>query len=278
MRSIYRQTVYRQAGFRTVCLKLDDVVQFLFWATIYSAERDCPAAFFMFRIQPLPLRREQKAQQMRTASVKTPKSRVGRPRREHADQRRDQLLDIATATFIELGYNAATVDGIALAAGVGKQTIYSRYPDKAALFSAVVKRLAERNVLEAISADTALDFEVGLRRHAAACIQTLLRPEAIALYTLLQREGQRFPELGKIFQVGASTQFIEPLADYFRQQRKRGLTRKIDPERAAKLFMHLVLGDINRCLLLSAQFPNTDEIEHYAQEITQLFLHGVSAQ
>lgn len=214
---------------------------------------------------------------MRAATAKTPQRRPGRPRREQVDARRDHLLDVATGTFIAQGYSAATMDGIALAAGVGKQTIYSRYPDKEALFSAVVKRLAERHIFDAVGAEPSADWEEDLRMRARACLQALLRPEALALYTLLQREGRRFPELVTILQSGARAQFLEPLAAYFRRQRRRGCIRKIAPERAAQLFMHLVMGEINRSLLLNLPPPAADEVDACAEEISALFLRGVAA-
>jgi AcrR family transcriptional regulator len=212
-----------------------------------------------------------------SASVRRDKPRAGRPKREHADQRLNQLLDIAIATFIDLGYSAATIDGIALAAGVGKQTIYSRYPDKEALFTAAIKRLSDRHIFEAVSADGRLGIEEGLRRRAVAFMRYLLQPDSFALYTLLKREGHRFPELSRILESAARAQFSDPLTEYFQLQCERGALKKIEPRRAARLFMHLAVGEINRCLLLNAPFPSDAQIDAHAKEITQLFLYGLSA-
>jgi AcrR family transcriptional regulator len=64
----------------------------------------------------------------------------GRPR---PGRRRDPLCDkaISTATlalFAEGGYAGVSVEGVAARAGVGKATIYRRYPDKAQLVVAAV--------------------------------------------------------------------------------------------------------------------------------------------
>jgi len=204
-------------------------------------------------------------------------SRAGRPRREHADQRHNQLLDVAITTFIEQGYSGATIDGIALAAGVGKQTIYSRYPDKEALFSAAVKRLTERHVFDEITADESLDLEESLALRAGTFMRAILKPESFALYTLLQREGHRFPELGRVLEATARIQLRSPLTRYFKHQIERGVLQKIDPSRAARLFMYLAVGEVNRCLLLNAPRPSEREIDKYAREIARLFLHGLAA-
>ncbi len=202
--------------------------------------------------------------------------RLGRPKREHADQRASALLDVAIATFIEQGYSAATIDGIALAAGVGKQTIYTRFPDKEALFSAAIVRLTERHSYVPVTADPALNLEDGLRERARAFMHNILQPESFALYTLLKREGHRFPELGRIMESAARAQFSDPLTEYIQQQYSAGRLKLVDPRQAARMFMHLAVGEINRCLLLNAPLPSEAEIDAHAHTITQVFLYGLN--
>jgi AcrR family transcriptional regulator len=58
--------------------------------------------------------------------------------------RRDRLIDVAEAEFLRNGLRAATMEGIAAAAGVSKVTVYGYFRDKDALFAAVATRLAAR--------------------------------------------------------------------------------------------------------------------------------------
>ncbi|MEO0358739.1 MAG: TetR/AcrR family transcriptional regulator, partial [Pseudomonadota bacterium] len=51
----------------------------------------------------------------------------------------DQVLDGALKVFMEHGFEGASVDEIARVAGVSKATLYSYFPDKAQLFSAVAQ-------------------------------------------------------------------------------------------------------------------------------------------
>src|SRR5436189_5026884 len=63
----------------------------------------------------------------------------GRPR----DPGRDVLILEATASMlVQKGYEQLSVEAVAAAAGVGKTTIYRRFPDKAALVSAAVEARA----------------------------------------------------------------------------------------------------------------------------------------
>ena len=72
--------------------------------------------------------------------------RYGRPPREHAGQVEERILDAAGRVFLEHGFQGASVDEIAEAASAGKPTIYARFPNKQALFTAVVaERLVRQN-------------------------------------------------------------------------------------------------------------------------------------
>ena len=53
--------------------------------------------------------------------------RPGRPRSVEADE---AILAAAFAVFAECGFDGMTVEGVAARAGVGKGTIYRRYPGK----------------------------------------------------------------------------------------------------------------------------------------------------
>lgn len=61
-------------------------------------------------------------------------SQGGRPRSAEADA---AILDAATDLFCELGYEGLSIEGVAAKAGVGKTTIYRRYPTKLDLVMAV---------------------------------------------------------------------------------------------------------------------------------------------
>src|ERR1700678_761109 len=67
--------------------------------------------------------------------------RYGRPPREHAGQVEERILDAAGRVFLEHGFQGASVDEIAEVASAGKPTIYARFPNKQALFTAVIERL-----------------------------------------------------------------------------------------------------------------------------------------
>jgi AcrR family transcriptional regulator len=67
--------------------------------------------------------------------------------RLHAEERRQQLINVATRLFAESGYDATTTAAIAGAAGVTEPVLYRHFPSKQALFLTVV-RTASKQALE----------------------------------------------------------------------------------------------------------------------------------
>ncbi len=62
--------------------------------------------------------------------MKQQKVRLGRPRSQETDQ---AILETALRLVSAKGFRAVTVDQIAAKAGVGKMTVYRRYPNKSTL-------------------------------------------------------------------------------------------------------------------------------------------------
>src|SRR5262249_39991554 len=64
----------------------------------------------------------------------------GRPPKERAGEVEERILDAAHKIFLARGFEGASVEEIAEAARAGKPTIYARFGDKRALFTAVMMR------------------------------------------------------------------------------------------------------------------------------------------
>ena len=59
-------------------------------------------------------------------------------------QRREQLLDVGRSLFAERGYDGASVEELALRAGVSKPVVYQHFGGKEGLYAVVVHREVER--------------------------------------------------------------------------------------------------------------------------------------
>lgn len=75
-------------------------------------------------------------------------------REQYAEQTRQAVLDAAEAAFAERGFAATSITDIAETARVTKGAVYHHFPDKRALFEAVLNRCdeaAQRNVFDAVA-------------------------------------------------------------------------------------------------------------------------------
>jgi AcrR family transcriptional regulator len=70
-----------------------------------------------------------------------------------ADQRRQQLLDVAREVFAERGFHATSMDDIAETAGVTKPVLYQHFPSKRALYVELLSDTGEQ-LLRALTTAT----------------------------------------------------------------------------------------------------------------------------
>lgn len=101
-----------------------------------------------------------------------PKRRRGRP--SHAvpselyETRREEILQAARAVFMGCGYDAASLDDIAQAAGISKPSLYYYFPSKAHVFYELARQRLDEHVLllAAIAAEPDPKKRlIGLMRH-----------------------------------------------------------------------------------------------------------------
>jgi AcrR family transcriptional regulator len=71
-------------------------------------------------------------------------------RRLRSNERREQLLSVAATLFAASGYDATTMDQVALAAGVTKPLLYQHFESKHALYEEIVTAAATA-LLDALS-------------------------------------------------------------------------------------------------------------------------------
>jgi len=98
-------------------------------------------------------------------------SEVGRARRTRlsAGQRRETILEAATEVFAASGYRAGKVSDVAARIGVTEPVIFQNFGSKAALFAAVLDRLAD-------DVRASLDALAGHHDSVASLLAHVLRP------------------------------------------------------------------------------------------------------
>ena len=151
-----------------------------------------------------------------------------------------QVLDGAREVFMADGFEGASVDDIARAAGVSKATLYSYFPDKRLLFSEIASiecRLMADKALELID-ETAPPREV-LTIAAQQIVPFLLSDFAQQCFRICLAERERFPELGRAFYANGPEMGRQRLIDYMIGAVERGELKIDDLEMAAEQFSEL---------------------------------------
>lgn len=112
----------------------------------------------------------------------------------------DQVLEGARDVFMTHGFEGASVDDIARAAGVSKATLYSYFPDKQLLFLEVASAECRRQAEMAIES---LDFSGPVRdllfQGARQLVDFFTTDFARNMFRICVAESARFPEIGKAF-------------------------------------------------------------------------------
>ncbi|ESP94230.1 MULTISPECIES: TetR/AcrR family transcriptional regulator [Pseudoalteromonas] len=102
------------------------------------------------------------------------------------------ILSAAIDQFALMGLQATTMEAICQKAEVSKRTLYKHYPNKEALFDAVVILLIERiEPLTAIQFIPNYDFEVQLKHLASSVVGLLCDPDYIRLSRIVMIESMR---------------------------------------------------------------------------------------
>jgi AcrR family transcriptional regulator len=173
--------------------------------------------------------------------------RIGRPRRELAGEVDERILNAARRAFIKRGLAGASIDEIANIARAGKPTIYARFPNKVALFTAVVMRNVARVTARFEGhAPAGTTIEERLTNLGATLLEWALTGDTIDLMRVAISEAQRFPDLassvhGMARRCGEDT--VGRLLSDAAQSDRLGTLPAFAPERLAtttQFFMDLV--------------------------------------
>lgn len=157
----------------------------------------------------------------------------------------DQVLEGARQVFMSDGYEGASVDDIARAAGVSKATLYSYFPDKRFLFMQVAKTACQRQTQHAIET---IDFNAPtalvLRRIATEMVEFITSEFGTRVFRICVGESERFPELAREFYECGPMLIRERMADFFRIAMDRGELEIDDVMLAADQFHELCKADL----------------------------------
>jgi TetR/AcrR family transcriptional repressor of mexJK operon len=182
------------------------------------------------------------------------------------DKRREAFVAAARAAFFDNGYAGTTMSAISAKVGGSKTTLWTYFPSKEDLFTAVVDDIVEQYAC-ALSVELHLGLPVAemLEHFAAAMLSTMLSPPIINLHRIVTGEVGRFPELGRLFFERGPKRGKARLAVYMESAMADGRLRKGDAALASRQFASMCQGNSFQLALFGIEVSSPDVV---ARDIT----------
>jgi len=160
-------------------------------------------------------------------------------------ERHRSIVDAAIRCFAERGFAGTTTRTLARAAGVSEALVFRHFPDKKALYTAILERkfaVPEPGYFPEEAAARGDD-----RLVLESIASTLLRrvdadPSFLRLMTFSGLEGNPLP---RMFYEGRGSGMFRFLAAYLGRRIKVGAMRTMDPRIAARAFLGMVMQHLN---------------------------------
>jgi AcrR family transcriptional regulator len=183
--------------------------------------------------------------------------------------------------FARDGYARASIDAIALEAGVSTRTIYNHFGDKEKLFASVVVE-SSTQVSDALVAqtrrhlDVRTDLETGLVAVAHAWVATMEEfAEHFALIRQIPTEANHVPsETRRAWQDAGPRVARAELARHLGLLMQEGLLVGTDPGRAATHFHLLAFAEITERSEQGTVPLDRSEVDEIIGAGIRTFLHG----
>src|ERR1700735_55922 len=161
------------------------------------------------------------------------RGKPGRPRSEQAEQ---AIIDAALALFAEQGFEGVCVEAVAARAGVGKATIYRRWPNKEELLLAAFGSL---------KSPFPEPKGVSARDDLLAMVEVMCAdkadPRKARRYALLLGEGEKYPRLMARYK----EKRVGPRREVIRSVLRRGIeTGELRPDTDIEVAVLALIGII----------------------------------
>ena len=188
--------------------------------------------------------------------------------------KRRQVMDGARAAFLNAGFDGASMNDIARAAGVSKGTLYAYFDSKEQLFEALIREDKEQQAERlCVFPPEGGDPAALLREFGCRLLEMTMRPEAVAQVRVVIATTPRFPRLGQAFYEAGPAYGVGRLAEQLEAFSQRGALNVANPVLAARQFINLCCADFHKQVLFGVvEAPTREAIEAAVDQTVELFL------
>ena len=196
------------------------------------------------------------------------------PAREDGAKRR-QILDGARRVFLSVGFDGASMNEVARAAGVSKGTLYVYFASKQELFAALLRDEKREQAEQLCRYQDGPDLRANLQAYGVRLAELLLRPESVAHLRTVMAVAPKFPEIGRAFYEAGPETGRRRLARYLDREVESGRFACPDTQVAAQHFCDLCKsGFYLQVLLCVGERPTAAEIERHVTSAVDVLLRA----
>ena len=197
-----------------------------------------------------------------TAGQDAPR-RPGRPRSERAEQ---AILDATLEAIAERGVDGVGCEDVAARAGVGKATLYRRWPGKEDLLIAAFASL--KSPLPEPRGESVREDLIAM---LGVMVDDADDPRYARQFALLHDEGQRYPRLVKRYK----EQVVEPRRELIRSVLRRGVAAgELRPDTDIEVAMLTLTGAV----MARGKHDATPADPGFAARVVDELMRGIAAR
>jgi len=190
---------------------------------------------------------------------------------------REMILSAAKTVFLRDGYGAS-LESIAEAAEVARQTVYNQFGSKEHLFTEVVQAVYQRMLAPIFVVDHRSDLISTLTELGRHLMKVALHPDSLALQRIAMGEYRDTPTLMRVVHTLRATHAIpvlpEYLADYLRRQMQDGVIDAADPLLSAEAFFGSLVAHARYRLSIGVEGDTPERLETRLRLCVEIFARG----
>lgn len=195
-------------------------------------------------------------------------NRLGRPKDKH---KQGAILDAAAELIVVHGFEGTSMDRVAKAAGVSKQTVYSHFKNKETLFREAVSYYSQKMIsFDDLIACEHTPVEETLSQFAEAFVNLTMSAPSIAVNSLVVGPSKNSKKLAKIFYEAGPKVCKENLKRLLENWNKQKRLSVPDIHLATSQFIALLTGEAHylTTLGLKTDFPDKEKQAHVKNSVS----------
>ena len=190
------------------------------------------------------------------------------------DDRTKRIIAAARTIFLKHGFDGASMDEVALNAGVSKRTVYNRFVSKEELFDEVARDACSQAFSFSVGTPEDAPIREYLTDLARCILESRLSRESIALLRNIAFRSPQMDSLASGYRTFGHDPVIEIASAYIHTQVEAGKLARCDAGEAAQTFFSLVREPLESQILfgLSDTVNLNANIPRHARRAVDTFL------